>query len=234
MTPYLWLLIVSLSLDSTQGWVSSIITSHNVISRLASFHRNASEGDSSAIGNAHGQNHCFLPIQQLHQDTHTPRIVPIAGVYPGLSSEEFLAPIPEPISQPGQWSYHFYQPHNGNIKGSIAIPGSALISSCVDIIAIIAGHSSLGIPLPKDIEGEVDVVVLVDRSVQTFTEKNFLVWKHDDSGPEEKIQIGAFGTGGEIPVNCKIMGQVSLVMIPWLPGMKRNSMGFMEDDEYQY
>ncbi len=45
------------------------------------------------------------------------------------------------------------------------------------------------------------------------------------------ISIGAFSSKEEMPSTAKIMGQVMLVQIPWLPSMQRKKSGFMEEDQ---
>lgn len=45
------------------------------------------------------------------------------------------------------------------------------------------------------------------------------------------ISIGAFSSKEEMPSTAKIMGQVTLVQIPWLPSMQRKKSGFMEEDQ---
>lgn len=176
----------------------------------------------------HGENSCFLPLEQLDQDYYPPRIVQIAGSYPGITAEEYLAVSSEPPAPKGQWSYDFSDP-DGPQVGTVAIPGSNAVSTCEDPVVIIAEHPSMGIDLPPAIKDPVDLIVLVDRAKPTFGERKFLVTQN--AGGEE-LTIAAYNTKDEMPEGGKILGQVVLVQVPWLPSMKPTRSGFLEADEY--
>ena len=181
----------------------------------------------TSFGNIHGQEACFLPLKQLGSDYYAPRIVQIAGAYPGLSRDEFLAVQSEPPADQGQWTYDFSDP-DGPQLGTVALEGSNLIASCQDPVVVIAEHTSLGVELPKEVVDPVDLVVLVDRGKKAFGERKFLVVHTPDNG----ISIAAFASKQELPANAEILGQVELVQIPWLPCMQPSKTGFMEEDEY--
>ena len=180
-----------------------------------------------ATGSLHGEQSCFLPLQQLDQDYYAPRIVQIAGAYPGITAEEIAAVTSEEAPVPGQWTYDFSDP-DGPQLGTVAIEGSQVVHDCDDAVAIIAEHPSLGVPLPETLTEPVDVIVLVDRARNYFSERKFLVIDNPAAG----VEIGAFQTKAEIPEGSTILGQVVLVQMPWLPAMKPTKSGFMEEDEY--
>jgi hypothetical protein len=168
-----------------------------------------------------------MPLKQLDQDYYAPRIIQVAGTYPGITREEFLAvPASEPAPDQGQWSYDFNDP-DAPAVGKVAIEGSQIVHLVEDPVVIIAEHPSLNIPLPKELK-PVDLVVLVDRSKNRFGERKFLVI----DTPGEGISIASFGSKAELPANCDILGHVSMVQIPWLPSMAPTKSGFMEVDEY--
>lgn len=79
-------------------------------------------GTRLAMGaaNLHGQASCFLPLRQLDQEYYAPRIIQIAGAYPGITAEEFFAVKSEPSADDGQWSYDFSDP-DGPQMGTVAI-----------------------------------------------------------------------------------------------------------------
>lgn len=200
----------------------------------------------SMAGNLHGQNACFVPLEQLDQDYYAPRIlqvsfgairvrdgcssikmIQIAGAYPGITAEEITAVQSEPAPELGQWTYDFSDP-DGPQLGTVAIQGSQTVAGAEDPIVIIAEHLSIGVTLPKEIEDSVDLIVLVDRAYKNFEERKFLVVNM----PSEGVKIAAFATKSEIPAGTEILGQVLLVQIPWLPAMKPTKTGFMEVDEY--
>ena len=57
----------------------------------------------------HGEASCFLPLDQLDNGVLWPRIVRVAGIYPGLTAAEVSAvPMaPEPPEQDGLWLFDF-------------------------------------------------------------------------------------------------------------------------------
>jgi len=174
--------------------------------------------------NLHGEGSCFMPLKQLDEGSLAPRIVQIAGAFPGLSTEAFMAVQSEEGASPGQWMYDFSDP-DGPQMGTVAIEGSNDVIKCEDPVVIMAEHTSLNISLPDQISNTVDVLVLVDRAVKTFAERRFFV---TDVGGETKI--GAYETKSD--VEGEILGQVILVQIPWLSAMGKKKTGFMEEEEY--
>ena len=180
-----------------------------------------------SMANLHGQNSCFMPLKQLDQDYYAPRIIQVAGTYPGISKEEILdVPQSEPAPEQGQWSYDFNDP-DGPEVGKVALEGSQIVHDIEDPIVIIAEHHALNIPLPKELKS-VDLVVLVDRSKNRFGERKFLVTYI----PGQGVVIGAFDSKADLPADCQILGHVAMVQIPWLPSMAPTKSGFMEVDEY--
>mmetsp|Transcript_4203 Transcript_4203/g.8897 ORF Transcript_4203/g.8897 Transcript_4203/m.8897 type:complete len:254 (-) Transcript_4203:450-1211(-) len=178
-------------------------------------------------GSLHGQNSCFLPLQQLDQDYFAPRVVQIAGPYPGITASEFLSVTSEPSPEQGQWNYDFSDP-DGPQVGTVAIAGSPVVHGCDDPAVIVAEHFSIGVQLPPEIEDPVDLIVLADRSLG-FAERAFLV--HTVPG-SDGLKIAAYGSKGDMPGGSEVLGRVVLVQIPWLPSMKPTKSGFMEVDEY--
>mmetsp|Transcript_5515 Transcript_5515/g.7998 ORF Transcript_5515/g.7998 Transcript_5515/m.7998 type:complete len:214 (+) Transcript_5515:136-777(+) len=208
-----FIILLSL-LNTSRAWVASISRSQHQSSAL------------QMAGSLHGENSCFLPLDQMDQDYYAPRIIQIAGAYPGIKKEEILAVSSEPSPDPGQWIYDFSDP-DGPQLGTVAIPGSQTVHYTEDPIVIIAEHPSLGIELPPALKDAVDLIVMVDRA-KGFGERKFLVI--DD--PVNGVTIGAYATQQDLPEGSEILGQVVLTMIPWLPAMKKTKSGFMEEDEY--
>jgi hypothetical protein len=120
-------------------------------------------------GNVHGTNACFLPLQQLEQDTYMPRILYIVnGIYPDvdLTVQHFMETPMADNAPPalGQWTYTFFTTTTTAVPPSlessstttttttatIALMGSPIIEACIDPIMVIAEHSALGIVLPTD------------------------------------------------------------------------------------
>ena len=207
--------IISIQLTFASAWMSSV----------RSYDRRTSSALGMSAGYLHGEGSCFMPIKQLDQDYYAPRIVQIAGAFPGVTREEFMAVQSDEAAVPGQWTYDFSDP-DGPQFGTVAIEGSNTVASCDDPVVIIAEHTCLNIGLPAAITEPVDIVVLVDRSKKTFAERRFLV-TDDGSG---ELQIGAYETKAD--VEGEILGHVVLVQVPWLSAMGSKKTGFMEEEEY--
>jgi Rubisco Assembly chaperone C-terminal domain len=221
------ILVLASASQSTFAWIAQGYGGHrSTTGQLVRSFRLQSTS-VAASGSLHGQNACFMPLKQLDQDAYTPRIVQIAGSYPGLTRQDYYAVTSEPPAALGQWTYDFSDP-DGPQLGTVALEGSNVVASCEDPIVIIAEHFSLGVELPKAITEPVDLIVLVDRAKNRFGERRFLVL---DTG-EEGIMIAAFGAKSDLPPGAEILGQVDLVQIPWLPSMAPTKTGFLEADEY--
>jgi hypothetical protein len=147
-------------------------------------------------------------------------------MYPGLSKEDFLAVTSEPAAAAGQWTYDFSDP-DGPQVGTVALPGGETLTAAEDPVVIIAEHQSIGVSLPSSIVDPVDIIVLVDRAIQTFSERKFLVY----DTPSKGLQIGAFLEKKDIPKGSSILGRVILVFVPFLPSMQSSKTGFQESDE---
>lgn len=110
----------------------------------------------------------------------------------------------------------------------MALEGSNVVAAAEDPVVIIAEHTAVNVPLPDVIKEPVDLIVLVDRALNRFSERKFLVLDVPGAG----MTIAAYTTKEQLPSNCEILGQVVLCQVPWLPSMKPTKSGFMEVDEY--
>mmetsp|Transcript_23793 Transcript_23793/g.31109 ORF Transcript_23793/g.31109 Transcript_23793/m.31109 type:complete len:228 (+) Transcript_23793:101-784(+) len=169
----------------------------------------------------HGTGSRFLSVIQLKSDEVQPRIVQIAGVYPGLTIEEFNAPVSSPPAERGMWQYDFTDP-DGPQMGTVALPGSDIVDFLEDPVIVIATNKDLGIELRDE---ETEVLVTIDRALKTHQPLKFYAWKT----PDKQITIRWFD---EIPPGYEILGQVMIVTIPHLEYMGANKSGFLEADEY--
>eukprot|EP00522_Entomoneis_paludosa_P005500 CAMPEP_0172448224 /NCGR_PEP_ID=MMETSP1065-20121228/7276_1 /TAXON_ID=265537 /ORGANISM="Amphiprora paludosa, Strain CCMP125" /LENGTH=171 /DNA_ID=CAMNT_0013199653 /DNA_START=183 /DNA_END=698 /DNA_ORIENTATION=- len=168
-----------------------------------------------------------MPLKQLDQDHYNPRIVQIAGAYPGLTKEEYMSVTSEPSPERGQWTYDFSDP-DGPQLGTVALPGSEIVHFAEDPVVIIAEHPSVGVDLPKAIVDPVDLILFVDRGKTGFEERKFMVL----GMPSGELKIGAYEEQKDIPEGTDILGRVEMVQIPWLPAMTPTKTGFLEADEY--
>lgn len=167
----------------------------------------------------HGENFKYLPILRGSPSNHFPRIVYIAGVYPELSPEDLLTPVSPPAAKPGQWTYDFADPH-GHQLGSVAIPGSDIVTDCVDPIAVIAMAEDLGLSYSEPAE----CVVLIDRADRDFSPEKFYIFLT----PENTLSIG---WQARLQPGYEIMGRVIICNVPFLDSMQPPKSGFLEDDE---
>ncbi|GKY93976.1 hypothetical protein MPSEU_000364500 [Mayamaea pseudoterrestris] len=217
-----------LAIVPVDSWISSQHPHHRDTSSRSSSRRatrRLSMSTTDSNSNLHGQNSCFMPLKQLDQDYYAPRIIHVAGTFPGITKQEILATPPsEPSPDQGQWSYDFCTSLQ---VGKVAVEGSQIVHAVQDPVIVIAEHSSLNIPLPKELTS-VDLIVLVDRSNRRFGERKFLLTYTATDG----VVIGAYNTKADLPPDCEILGQVAMVQVPWLPAMQPTKSGFMEVDEY--
>eukprot|EP00578_Thalassiosira_sp_NH16_P024189 CAMPEP_0181100382 /NCGR_PEP_ID=MMETSP1071-20121207/13163_1 /TAXON_ID=35127 /ORGANISM="Thalassiosira sp., Strain NH16" /LENGTH=192 /DNA_ID=CAMNT_0023183107 /DNA_START=353 /DNA_END=932 /DNA_ORIENTATION=+ len=186
----------------------------------------AVDDDDASVGNLHGQSSCFMPLLQNDEEYIAPRIVQIAGAYPGADVETYLSLTSEPSADRGQWAYDFSDP-SGPHTGTVALPGMSTVHETEDPVALIADHQSMGVLLPEAIKDPVDLVVLCDRARRNFSERKFLVLRLEGS---DVVTIRAFENKGDVPGGAEILGHVTLVQIPWLPSMQKKKSGFMEED----
>jgi len=183
---------------------------------------------AESVGNLHGQGSCFMPLLQNDEEYIAPRIVQIAGSYPGVDVATYLSLSSEPPADMGQWSYDFSDPEGPQL-GTVALPGLASVYDTDDPVVLIADHQSLGVPLPDAITEPVDLIVLCDRSRTEFEDRRFLVMELEDR--PGAVTIGAFETFDGLPAGARILGQVTLVQIPWLPVMMKKRSGFSEEED---
>lgn len=209
------LVIFAAIVELSVAWVTSSLGTFRQPMQLA------------AGSTSHGENSCFLPLDQLDQDFCNPRIVQIAGAYPGLTKEEFMAVKSEPSPDKGQWTYDFSDP-DGPQLGTVALRGGDIVHFAEDPVVVIAEHTSIGVDLPKAIKETVDLIVFADRAEKGFTERKFMVVQT----PSDGLLITAYATRNYMPDGAEILGHVQMVQIPWLPSMEPTVTGFAEADNY--
>lgn len=165
----------------------------------------------------HGQKFKFMPMTRGSTEDHFPRIIQIAGVYPGVTPEDVMAPSSTPAAEPGFWTYSFPDPDDPNV-GTIAVPGSDVITEAADPVAIIASSSSLGIS-----GQEMEVVVIIDRGDINFYTDGFYAFRSE----QNEVQIMCADSADDF---YSILGRVVICMTPASKDGKKPS-GFLEDDD---
>ena len=166
----------------------------------------------------HAQNFRFLPLLRGSKSFHFPRIIQIAGVFPGLTLEELMAPTSSPPASAGHWNYDFPDSDRPE-QGTVAIPGSPAITDCIDPVVIISSNEALGVQLTESTE----ILVVVDRGDKYFTPECFYVFRKPDDSLvvqwSDKIEDG-----------YEVLGRVALCTVPYIASMATKSTGFAESD----
>ncbi|CAN0045854.1 unnamed protein product, partial [Heterosigma akashiwo] len=168
----------------------------------------------------HGTGSRFLSVIQLKSDEVAPRIIQIAGTYPGLTPEDLNAPQSSPPAERGMWQYDFTDPE-GPQMGTVALPPSDLVDFMVDPVCVVADNLSLGIQLNDE---QTEVLVTIDRALREHQPNKFFAWQT----PDNQVVIRWFE---EVPAGHECLGQVMLTTIPHLEYMGSSKSGFMEADE---
>eukprot|EP01036_Dinobryon_divergens_P036532 gene36532-47589_t len=169
----------------------------------------------------HNQDFKFLPMIRGSQDEHFPRIIHIAGVYPNLTPEQLLAPISNPAAPPGAWTYEFADP-DGPQLGTVALPGSEIITDCIDPVVVITKNTALGVAVVE----EVEMMVVIDRGDRDWSEDNFFIFQT----PENELAI-QWSDSDYLDDGYEILGRVVLCSVPFTNKMKKKPTGFMEEDD---
>jgi len=175
---------------------------------------------TSMQGGTHGQNFKFLPVIRGSMDEHFPRIIPIAGVFPDISVEQVLAPYSSPGAPVGQWTYEFTDP-DGSQLGTVALPGSTVITDAIDPVVLIAKNTILNV---KCVD-EVEMIVVVDRGDTQFFSGEFFLF-HDPRG--QQLTIEWFE---KKPTHLQIVGRILQCAMPMTEAMRPVKTGFLEEDD---
>eukprot|EP00953_Heterococcus_sp_UTEX-ZZ885_P024043 13179-Heterococcus_DN1.PRE.1 len=116
-----------------------------------------SQMSAQAASGLHGTGSRFMPVVQIDEDEHYPRSIAVAGMYPGITAElrvamlctafsaqEIAAVTSSEAAEPGSWQYDFTDPE-GPQMGTVAVPGSAIVTEMDDPCIIVAQSDALGI-----------------------------------------------------------------------------------------
>lgn len=167
---------------------------------------------------SHGENFRFLPTIRGSRDEHFPRIIHIAGVYPEITPNQLLAPLPlSPSAAPGNWVYDFIDAEEPHL-GSVALPGSEAITNCIDPVVLIAKNTDLNVAYPV----EVETLVVIDRGNKKFNPESFFICKT----PSQQLKVMWME---KVEPGYDIMGKVALVALPYHREASKLS-GFLEED----
>ena len=168
----------------------------------------------------HGTGSRFMPLQQMKQQDYLPRILRIAGMYPGISAAEIAAVKAVPPQTMGNWVYDFTD-EASNALGVVAVPGCEPVKEAADPVAVICTSTSLGILL----EEEAECIAVIDRSDVSFNSEKFFAFAAPDTG------LATICWQKQQPADWPILGRVVYVMIPFLSYMAKKKSGFAEDSD---
>lgn len=166
----------------------------------------------------HGQGFKFLPLLRGSKTIHFPRIMQIAGVYPNLTPEDLLQPVSTPAASAGSWAYDFPDADQPQ-QGTVAIPGSSVVTSCIDPVVMITTNTVLGVQLNE----EVEMLVVVDRGDRYFTPETFFVFRT----PENELVVQ---WTDKVEAGFEVLGRVALCTVPYLKTSAAADTGFAEND----
>ena len=172
----------------------------------------------------HGDQSCFLPLQQLDDLSRWPRLLRVAGVYPGLTADEVAAPPPPaPAPEAGSWNYEFPDAHGADY-GVVAVPGSDIVHGLADPVAVIASSGSLGLMIP-----EKEVLLVLDRGDTWYEERQFFAYA--DGAGNVSIRRMDGGYGEDAPDGYTIAGRVGVINLPYDAATMASSGTWLEDGD---
>ena len=179
---------------------------------------------SMAASGLHGDQSHFMPIDQLGGDQTMPRIVPIAGVYPGVSAADVRAPAVSAPPELGNWQYDFADP-DGPQMGTVALPPSDLVNLCESPVVLITTHQSLGFDAPGD-DNELEVLLLVDRADVEHNEDKFYVFEQSPGG-----ELVVRWHPSPLPEGWSVVGRLVTVTLPFVRKAMQVQGGWLELDD---
>eukprot|EP00634_Sargassococcus_sp_CCMP2135_P010804 CAMPEP_0198657810 /NCGR_PEP_ID=MMETSP1467-20131203/20015_1 /TAXON_ID=1462469 /ORGANISM="unid. sp., Strain CCMP2135" /LENGTH=232 /DNA_ID=CAMNT_0044394035 /DNA_START=4 /DNA_END=702 /DNA_ORIENTATION=+ len=171
----------------------------------------------------HGSSFCFLPLDQLDSDAAWPRLLRVAGFYPGVTATELAAtPAASPAAELGKWCYEFPDAHGAEF-GLVAVPGSDLLQFARDPVVVVAQADALGLSLS---DAQTEVLVVVDRGATAFSDRAFFAF----ADPAGGLVIRRFD-GGAPPPGWSVLGKLVFVNLPFDPKTQARSGTWLEEND---
>mmetsp|Transcript_27069 Transcript_27069/g.81168 ORF Transcript_27069/g.81168 Transcript_27069/m.81168 type:complete len:216 (+) Transcript_27069:223-870(+) len=181
------------------------------------------EAPAAVDAGLHGSQSCFLPLDQMDANVMWPRILRVAGAYPGIKAAEIAAtPAAPPAPENGFWTYDFPDAHGAEF-GVVAMPGNDLVNYAADPIALVASSTSLGLLIP-----ETEVLVVIDRGETYYDARKFFAYAY---GEDVYLRRMDGGYGDDAPEGWRVLGRVVLVKLPYDPATMHKTGTWMEEDE---
>jgi hypothetical protein len=141
------------------------------------------------------------------------------GVYPDVTIDEIFAPKTTAAAPQGTWSYEFTDA-DGPQLGTVALPGSEVLSLAKDPIILIAKNTDLNIQMTDSTE----TLLVIDRGDQVFETGKFFLFL----SPEQQLSVLYMD---ELLEGYKVVGKVIVCSVPFTESMRPKPTGFAEEDE---
>mmetsp|Transcript_16487 Transcript_16487/g.49655 ORF Transcript_16487/g.49655 Transcript_16487/m.49655 type:complete len:225 (+) Transcript_16487:132-806(+) len=178
----------------------------------------------SAEAGLHGSQSCFLPVDQMDSSVMWPRILRIAGMYPGVQSGDVAAvPATPPAPAIGEWLYDFPDAH-GSEFGVVAVPGSDILHAAEDPVAMIADSASLGLLIEPQ-----ECLVVIDRAETDYDDRQFFAYA--DANAVVHVRRLDGGSAYSPPAGWAALGRVILVKLKYDPKTMAKKGTWMEEDD---
>ena len=178
---------------------------------------------------SHGTGYRFMPVSAMANE-FSPVLLPIAGMYPGLTVDQLAAPQPLPTPEKGQWIYHRLV-GDALPTGFVALPGTEQLSFCPDSVAVVCTCASLGLELAD--RQEHDILAIIDRSDESVFDATHMDSKSfyalaDESGAVHIRWIDP------LPANWRVVGKLLYAQMPFVkkPGAAGGFAEFSDDFEF--
>jgi len=160
-------------------------------------------------------------VDQLDSESTWPRLLRVAGFYPGVTASELAAtPGPGPAAQKGKWNFEFPDEHGAEF-GVTCVPGSDILQFAKDPVVVVATAASLGLLLQEDTE----VLCILDRADTDFSERHFFAFQD----PNNNIVIRRFDA--PMPPGYAIQARVIFVNLPYDPKTQAPSGTWLEEGD---
>ena len=190
---FVFLLVIILGLQSyayvpTPPLSRTMTGRGNGWNRIIKASKNARRSSPSPLKMAtlgkHGENFKYLSIMKGKNSQHFPRTIPIAGMYPEVTPEDLMAPAQCPLIMPGRIAFDFSDP-SGPQLGTVAVPGSDVLTFADDPVALVMHNSELGIKMIAPDGAEC--VAIVDRMDLRFNPDYFYAFRN----PSNALEMGS-------------------------------------------
>jgi hypothetical protein len=120
------------------------------------------------------------------------------------------------------WQFDFSDADSPQL-GTVALgPNNACHLAGDPVVVVCESSSSLGLSLANNVETEV--LAVIDRADQKFTNDNFFAFQT----PDGSVALRWFES---LPAGHTVLGKLVYITVPYLSSMQMPKSGFAEDDD---